>query len=75
MLTVSASARRLLTHRPSHCAAQTFKGWADKKAQAKRDAESEKEAARRKKGVLTGREIFAEVRCRQVFGCLRPYLT
>lgn len=45
------------------CAAlQTFKKWYEKKADAMREKERAAEEARRKRGAMTGREIFAEVR-------------
>lgn len=39
---------------------QTFKAWYEKKASVVREKEAEIEAARRKRGAMTGREIFAE---------------
>lgn len=46
----------------SYCiASQTFKAWYEKKASVVREKEAEIEAARRKRGAMTGREIFAEV--------------
>jgi len=47
---------------------QSFKGWADRKVAQERKKTDAEADARRRKGILTGREIFAEVR-RRCQGC------
>ena len=41
---------------------QSFSAWKERKAKVARKAQEQAQAERRRKGVLTGREIFSEVR-------------
>jgi hypothetical protein len=42
--------------------AQSFSAWKERKAKVARRGQEQAQAERRRKGVLTGREIFSEVR-------------
>ena len=42
--------------------AQSFSAWKERKAKVARKEQEQAQAERRRKGVLTGREIFSEVR-------------
>ena len=60
------------------CLVQVFRDWHDQRQRDRRKAEDEKEASRRKKGQLTGREIFMEASSYNSSCCLMcrlPHMT
>lgn len=43
------------------CGVQTFRKWRDERRAEKQRAQDEEEADRKRKGIMTGREIFMQV--------------